>query len=85
MITPKIGWNTFITRMGEVDLISNRLNDKQPTLGSLFKSQNNQLWTESQTEDLKFKLFKAKFAENTPSAILLTNHNLPMGLSLIHI
>ena len=79
LITPKIGWNTFITRMNEVDLVSNRLNDKQPTLGSLFKSQNNQLWTESQTEDLKFKLFKAKFVTNTPSAVMLYNHDLPMG------
>ena len=28
--------------MGEVDLITKKLNDKQPTLGSLFKSQKMQ-------------------------------------------
>ena len=47
--------------MGEVDLITKKLNDKQPTLGSLFKSQNARTWTPSQFEDMKFKLNKAKF------------------------
>ena len=79
LITPTIGWNTFITRMGETDLLSNRLNDKQPSLGSLFKSQNNQLWTASQQEDLKFKLYKAKFVTGKPASVVLFNHNLPAG------
>ena len=78
LLTPTIGWNTFITRMNEPDLLSGRLNDKQPTLGSLFKSQNSQLWTESQQEDLKFKLNKAKFVTGTNS-LILTNNDLPLG------
>ena len=64
--------------MNEPDLLSGRLNDKQPTLGSLFKSQNSQLWTESQQEDLKFKLNKAKFVTGTNS-LILTNNDLPLG------
>ena len=32
----------------------------QPTLGSLFKSQNNSAWTPVQSEDMKVKLHKAK-------------------------
>ena len=65
--------------MGETDLLSNRLNDKQPSLGSLFKSQNNQLWTASQQEDLKFKLYKAKFVTGKPASVVLFNHDLPAG------
>ena len=79
LITPSIGWNTFITKMNEPDLITGRLNDKQPTLGSLFKSQNSQLWTASQFEDLKFKLYKAKFVTNKPASVVLYNHDLPSG------
>ena len=74
-----IGWNTFITRMNEPDVISGRLNDKQPTLGSLFKSQNNTLWTASQQEDLKFTLYKANFVSDTNASIILTNNDLPLG------
>ena len=49
---------TFITRMGEVDLLLNSVYNRQPYLGSLFKSQNSTTWDASQLEDLKFKLFK---------------------------
>ena len=63
----------------EVDLISGRLNDKQPSLGSLFRSQNSELWTESQYDDLKFKLNKAKFVTNTPSSVIMYNHDLAKG------
>lgn len=38
--------------------------DKQPSLGSLFKSQNNTTWTASQYEDLKFQLHRARFKYN---------------------
>ena len=65
--------------MGEVDLITKKLNDKQPTLGSLFKSQNARTLTPSQFEDMKFKLNKAKFVTNEPGTILITNTDLPLG------
>ena len=70
---------TFITRMGEVDLLLNSVYNRQPYLGSLFKSQNSTTWDASQLEDLKFKLFKAKFVTNTPSTVIFYNHELPMG------
>ena len=35
--------------------------DRQPSLGSLFKSQNGTTWTPDQTKDLAFDLFKAQF------------------------
>ena len=70
---------TFINRIGEIDLITQALNSSQPTLGSLFKSQNNKTWTPSQYEDLKFKLNKANFVANIPSSVLLHNSELPLG------
>ena len=70
---------TFITRMGEVDLLLNSVYNRQPYLGSLFKSQNSTTWDASQLEDLKFKLFKAKFPVNTPSTVIFYNNELPAG------
>jgi hypothetical protein len=42
---------------------------KQYGGGSLFKSQNGTIWTASQFEDLKFKLYKAKFTSNQGTAV----------------
>ena len=44
---------------------------KQPTLGSLFLSQNGSTWTPEQSKDLMFTLFRADF--NTSSAAILNN------------
>jgi hypothetical protein len=74
-----LNYLAFINRMGESDLITQGLNSTQPTLGSLFKSQNNSTWTPSQYEDLKFKLNKADFVTNSPSSVLLYNSELPLG------
>jgi hypothetical protein len=70
---------TFITRMGEEDLELRAVYNKQPYLGSLFKSQNQSTWTPSQLEDLKFKLNKAKFVTNVPSSVTFYNSELPVG------
>ena len=79
LISPTSKYLTYITRMGEVDLLLNSVYNRQPYLGSLFKSQNNTTWDASQLEDLKFKLFKAKFPVNTPSTVIFYNNELPMG------
>ena len=79
LYAPTAAYNVFISRMGEVDLLTQKLNDKQPTLGSLFKSQNASTWTPSQYEDLKFKLNKAKFVTSSSGSILLHNTDLPLG------
>ncbi len=61
-------YRAWISRMGEVDITTvNKSEDRQvqvssqPTLGSLFKSQNGQTWNPSQWEDLKFSLWRAQF------------------------
>jgi len=37
---------------------------KQPTMGSLFVSQNGRTWNPDQTKDLMFKLYRADFVES---------------------
>ena len=51
------------------------LYSQQWALGSLFKSQNGSIWSESQLEDLKFKLYKAKFS-TTPGTAFFANPTL---------
>ena len=79
LIAPTEKYNTFITRMGEEDLALKAIYNKQPYLGSLFKSQNQSTWTPSQLEDLKFTLNKAKFVTNTPTSVTFFNTELPVG------
>ena len=79
LVAPTEKYLAFITRMGEEDLLLKTVYNRQPYLGSLFKSQNSSTWTPSQLEDLKFKLFKAKFVTNTPSFVKFYNNELPLG------
>ena len=76
LVTESEKYLTWITRMGEEDVLLNSVSNTQPYLGSLFKSQNSSTWTPSQLEDLKFTLKKAKFVTNTPSIVLLDNAEL---------
>ena len=64
-------YNVWIARMGETavntqDLpnASAQIYSQQWALGSLFKSQNGSIWSADQYEDLKFKLYKARFTAN---------------------
>jgi len=54
-------YRVFISRIGESDLITDEYVSNQPTLGSLFKSQNASSWEPSQWEDLKFFIYAAEF------------------------
>ena len=61
-------YNVWISRVGEEDISTKDLPEiqkiiinKQPSLGSLFKSQNASTWSASQLEDLKFVARKAEF------------------------
>jgi hypothetical protein len=54
-------YRVFLSRVGEVDLLTDSFISNQPYLGSLFKSQNASTWEASQWEDLKFTLYRANF------------------------
>jgi hypothetical protein len=57
-------YSVYICRIGENDLLTQTFISNQPTLGSLFKSQNASTWESSQWEDLKFTLYRADFIQS---------------------
>ena len=75
-------YEVWIAEMGEKTIETRNLPDSQAirysrqfAIGSLFKSQNGSIWTANQYQDLKFKLYKARFTSNTGS-VFLTNPTL---------
>ena len=74
-------YEAWISQMGERTVNTQSLPDAEAVVvtrqyvgGSLFKSQNGTIWTANQFEDLKFKLYKAKFV----SSGTLTFYNPPL-------
>ena len=56
---------TYAFELGSTELRINR----QPSMGSLFKSQNGSTWEPDQTKDLMFKIYKASFDTAGGSAV----------------
>lgn len=54
-------YRVFISELGQNDISTGIKLSQQYTLGSLFKSQNGSVWTPSQFEDLKYKIYRANF------------------------
>ena len=77
-------YKVWIARLGEADVRTTGsesgqiLVSKQPTLGSLFKSQNSSVWTPSQYEDLKYDLYRADF--KNAGSVSFYNPKLPQKL-----
>jgi hypothetical protein len=78
-------YNVWISRMTEVDVSTQNnpeaekiIVSQQPTLGSLFKSQNGATWDASQLEDLKFTLYRAEFDSDVGS-VKFYNPDLGIG------
>tara|TARA_R110000868_G_scaffold43748_3_gene146836 strand:- start:25282 stop:29172 length:3891 start_codon:yes stop_codon:yes gene_type:complete len=61
LLSNSTDYRVFISRLGENDLQSGVQISKQPSLGSLFKSQNSSTWTPSQYDDLKYRINRATF------------------------
>jgi len=68
----------YTARLGEKTLDDNRLVSKQPTLGSMFKSQNAETWTPEQMEDVKFKINVANFDTSKTGTVTLVNDEVPV-------
>ena len=51
--------------------------DRQPSMGSLFKSQNGTTWEPDQTKDMAFKLFRANFSTAGGSVVF---ENAPLDI-----
>lgn len=54
-------YNVWTSKFGDVSVETGKTIFEQPYIGSLFKSENNVTWTAEQTEDIKFKIYKAAF------------------------
>jgi len=74
--TDSIDYLLWASKLGEIEIATNTTVTTQPALGSLFKSQNTDAWTEDLFEDIKFRLYRAEFDTTRTASLLLTNQNL---------
>lgn len=74
--TDSIDYELWASRLGETEIVTNVSVTSQPSLGSVYKSQNTEDWVEDIFEDIKFTLYRAEFDITRPAEILLTNKNL---------
>ena len=63
----------WTSRLGEKEHNTGEYINKQPYLGSMFKSQNSKTWTAEQLQDIKFNINKANFNINIPSTVNTVN------------
>lgn len=66
-----------ISQLDGTDSVTGQRVTEQPLTGSLFKSQNASTWTPTQFEDLKFKLYRAKFSKTVTSTVNLIPTSIP--------
>jgi hypothetical protein len=78
VITNNTDYTMYTSRLGQTTLDGARLISQQPYLGSMFKSQNASTWTAEQNEDVKFKINRCKFTENTQGTVQLVNDIVPV-------
>ena len=69
-------YKVWICRLGDTEIGGTRTISSQPTLGSLFKSQNASTWEPSQYEDLKFTMYKAKYDTAASGSFVTVNEEL---------
>lgn len=67
----------WISLLGETPVGGGPTLSIQPHKGSLFKSHNNSAWAISPQEDMKFRLKRAVFDNNTSGTLTLENNTLP--------
>jgi len=74
--TDSVDYQVWASKLGEIDIATSTVITTQPSLGSVYRSQNVDNWTEDLFEDLKFKLYRAKFDISRTAELLITNNNL---------
>jgi hypothetical protein len=63
LLSDSFDYNVWIAEIGQFDIVTNEIISKQPYNGVLFKSQNASTWSADQNQDIKFRLYKARFDE----------------------
>jgi hypothetical protein len=80
LIADTTTYNVYVSKAGDFQLNTTAARvAKQPSLGSLFKSQNARTWTPDQERDLMFTLYKANFSTSQGVARLV-NVTTPLEL-----
>lgn len=67
-------YEVYVGEIGKKNLADNKLIDKQPYAGVLFKSQNSSTWTADQNLDLTFRLNRCVFSTGA-TTVNLQNSN----------
>lgn len=75
--TRSLNYKVWVSRLNETDVTTNQVIDKQPSIGSLFKSQNMSIWTPDQFEDIKFTINRCKFTTGSNLSTSLKNGIIP--------
>ena len=79
LMADTIDYNVYVAKAGDFVLgTTERRIRKQPSLGSLFMSQNSITWTPDQTRDMMFKIHRASFVSSGNA--LLENADLPAAV-----
>lgn len=74
--TDSTDYQLWASRLSETDVSTGVSVSTQPLLGSVYKSQNTDNWTQDIFEDIKFTLHRAEFDVSRSAELLLTNENL---------
>lgn len=73
ILANSVDYTVFCARMGEREIGKTSIVSNQPYAGVMFKSQNNSTWTAYQNEDIKFRLFRAKFNTSQAGTVYFVN------------
>ena len=65
-------YSIWVSKLGETEIATNTTVTTNPSLGSVYKSQNTESWVEDLFEDIKFTLYRAEFDTSTTATIDLT-------------
>jgi len=65
-------YHVWTSKLGEKSIENGHTVFEQPFIGTLFKSENNITWTAEQTEDIKFRIWRANFNTNVQANLNFT-------------
>ena len=74
--TDSIDYELWSSKLGETDIATSTVITTQPSLGSVYRSQNTESWTEDIFEDLKFTMYRAEFNTARPAELMIKNSSL---------
>ena len=78
LLADTTGYEVYVAKAGDLVVGSTEVRiTKQPTLGSLFKSQNSRTWSADQERDLTFVIERAKF-DTSGGEVILENADIPV-------